>query len=68
MAFFATSNGADARPAFEELRRLIGRPPLAELVIDAEAIGALPLARGRAQLRQFVRQLQPQGEAQPEAA
>lgn len=68
VAFFATSNGADARPAFEELRRLIGRPPLAELVVDADAIGALPLARGRARLRQFVRELQPAAEAQPEAA
>lgn len=68
VAFFATSNGADARPAFDELRQLIGRPPLAELVIDAEAIGALSLARGRSHLRQFVRQLQARFEAQPEAA
>lgn len=68
VAFFATSNGADARPAFDELRRLLARPPLAELVIAADAIGALPLARGRSQLRQYVRQLQPMGDAQPEAA
>ena len=58
VAFFATSNGADARPALDELRRLLGRPPLAELVIEAEAVGALPLARGRSQLRQFVGRLQ----------
>lgn len=68
VAFFATSHGADARPAFDELRRLLARPPLAELVVAADALGALPLARGRSQLRQYLRRLQPAGGAHAEAA
>ncbi len=68
VAFFATSNGRDARPALDELRRLLGRAPLAELVVDAEAIGALQSARWRARVRQFVLRVKGELDAHREAA
>lgn len=63
VAFFATMGGSGSDRAFEELRRLVGRKPLAELALtERECMDlATPAVNGR--LESFARLLRSSAEA-----
>lgn len=69
VAFFATMGGSGSQNAFDELRRLLGRAPLAELALTERECAALSSAAVRAKVRRFVQRLRQVGdEVQRKAA
>ena len=58
VAFFATMGGSGSRAAFDELRRLLGRPPLAELALTERECADLTAPESRLKVERFVQRLQ----------
>lgn len=59
VAFFCTMGGSGERPAFDELRRLCGQVPLAELALQASDLEHLARGDLRSRIQRYVRQMQP---------
>lgn len=57
VAFFATMGGSGSDRAFEELRRLVGRKPLAEVALTERECQTLATTAVNARLESFARRL-----------
>jgi menaquinone-dependent protoporphyrinogen IX oxidase len=69
VAFFCTMGSSGNRPAFDELRRLIGRAPVAELALTEAEMQWTGRADVRVKIRHFVDRLQrPESPALDQAA
>lgn len=54
VAFFCTMGGSGERAAFDELRRLVGRRPMAELALDEHEVGRMGTSQVKSRIDRFV--------------